>query len=324
MESRIYDELTKPGKWTYHFFHILSNIRPLVWMIVYLVLIPIFALIYWSLPDTQFRIPEGSGTGYWSWVYYSIVTITTLGFGDYTPDQVWAQSFTAIEVGLGLIVMGLFLNSVGSMKSAIDVQSEIEKQRRAHFMLEQEKLVKRLPSVVRNLKQFLESCRAVTTPDANLSSDGRYNPDFRFQDLSGLFLPAPNSSGGSKIPRISGLIRSASATSLSLDSLESKADLTLWPDLLEDCFSFVANYQMFSTIDFFEGRRIDIERGYKEEDLSKEIADYEGEVSLKALPGNLKPIGELYMFVKETATLAIRLEKEIVASSKSEYKLSEE
>ena len=72
--------------------YVVSNIRPIVWIALYVALVPVFALIYWWLPDSQFRIPDSAGTDFGSWVYYSIVTITTLGFGDYTPAHGWAQA----------------------------------------------------------------------------------------------------------------------------------------------------------------------------------------------------------------------------------------
>ena len=97
---------------TRHFFHLVSNIRPIVWIGLYICITPIFALIYYWSPDSQFRIPEGAGTDYGSWLYYSIVTITTLGFGDYTPAHGWAQMVTAIEVMCGPVFLGLFLNAV--------------------------------------------------------------------------------------------------------------------------------------------------------------------------------------------------------------------
>lgn len=93
---------------TRHFFHVVSNIRPIIWIGSYVLITPIFALIYWALPDSQFRIPEGAGTDFGSWFYYSIVTITTLGFGDYTPAHGWAQAVTAVEVTCGLVFLGFF------------------------------------------------------------------------------------------------------------------------------------------------------------------------------------------------------------------------
>ena len=185
----------------------------------YLCLIPIFALIYHWLPDGQFRIPDMGGVDYGSWLYYSIVTITTLGFGDYTPMGAGAQAVTAIEVGLGLAIMGFFLNAVGSMKSEIDVDAEIEKQRRLHETQEHDKLLKNIPLVLHNLNQYLEQCRVIT------------------------------SSEKSSHAQIISLLKAGSRTALCIDSLQNRIDLTLWPELLENCFGFVADYQMYSAED---------------------------------------------------------------------------
>lgn len=60
--------LTHISRLCRHFFHIVSNIRPIIWIGLYLCLIPIFALIYQAMPDEQFRIPEGGGTNFGSWL----------------------------------------------------------------------------------------------------------------------------------------------------------------------------------------------------------------------------------------------------------------
>lgn len=200
-----------------HFFHVVSNVRPIIWMGLYLALIPIFALIYHWLPDGQFRYPDGGTADYGSWLYYSIVTITTLGFGDYTPMGAGAQAVTAIEVGFGLAVMGFFLNAVGSMKSEIDVDAEIEKQRRLHEAQERSKLLHSIPLVLHNINLYLNHCRAI--PSGKPLRDGE----------------------------LVGLLKAGSRTALCIDSLQNRIDLSLWPELLENCFAFVADYQMFSS-----------------------------------------------------------------------------
>ena len=45
-------------------------------------------------------------------MYFSAVTVTTLGFGDITPVSVKARVLTACESVLGVIVVGLFLNAL--------------------------------------------------------------------------------------------------------------------------------------------------------------------------------------------------------------------
>lgn len=201
-----------------HFFHLVSNVRPIIWMLLYLCLIPIFALIYHWLPDDQFRVPDMGGVDYGSWLYYSIVTITTLGFGDYTPMGAGAQAVTAIEVGLGLAIMGFFLNAVGAMKSENDVDAEIEKQRQLHIAQENDKLRKSIPLVLHNINLFLDKCNAIA-------------------------------SGGISHESVISLLKAGSRTALCIDSLQNRIDLTLWPELLENSFAFVADYQMFSSED---------------------------------------------------------------------------
>jgi hypothetical protein len=47
--------------------------------------------------------PEWPGL---SFIYYSIVTFTTLGFGDIYPKPGWLQFWVALEVILGYIMLG--------------------------------------------------------------------------------------------------------------------------------------------------------------------------------------------------------------------------
>lgn len=209
--------LQKISDWFRHFFHVVSNIRPIVWIGLYVLLVPVFACIYAGLPDGQFRIPDGGTTDFGSWIYYSIVTITTLGFGDYTPTAGLAQTVTAIEVMCGLIFLGFFLNAVGSMKSEIDVASEVEKQRRLHEAAQKDKLIGMIPTVISILNRFVDSCRKSEA--------------------------APSDSNTRT------MLKNAARVSLTLDSMQNRIDLSQWPRLLEGCFTFVADYQLFISAD---------------------------------------------------------------------------
>lgn len=297
-----------------HFFHQVSNIRPIVWIGLYVAITPLFALIYWALPDTQFRIPDGAATDYGSWLYYSIVTITTLGFGDYTPAHGWAQAVTAVEVMCGLVFLGFFLNAVGSMKSEIDVESEIEKQRKAHFELEKEKLLKTIPVLLHTLNTFLAYCYAVTTPKADRTADSKYNPDFKFSDMRELFAPSGLAFDTSSRSAVKRLLQSASQTSLALDSMQNRIDITLWPELIDDSFRFVANCQMFSAEEDLTGSTSELfpvsaghDNASARKQIAKEIAEYSGEPD-RHEEGELHPFAELYYFIKENAAAAINLE----------------
>lgn len=242
-------KLNSASRHLQHFWHAVSNIRPIVWITLYLCLVPVFALIYWALPDGQFRIPDGGTAGYGGWLYYSIVTITTLGFGDYTPAHSGAQWVTAIEVLMGLVVIGFFLNAVGSMKSEIDVESELEKQKRVHEETEKRKLIKYVPIVMHKLNQFMSMCYAVTTPLTKRDSIKEFNPGFTAEDMVDMHKPSGLPDDHSGKSAIQSLVRTTDSTCLVMDAMQQRIDLTLWPGLLEDCFAFVANFQMLAEVD---------------------------------------------------------------------------
>lgn len=289
-----------------HFFHVISNVRPIVWICTYIGLTPVFALIYWWLPDAQFRIPDGAPTDFGSWLYYSIVTITTLGFGDYTPAHGWAQTVTAVEVMCGLTILGFFLNAVGSMKSEIDVESAIEKQRRLHQQAEADKLTKASPTVIRNIDNFLAYAYAVTTPlDKRSDSDSTLNSDFNFADMADMFSPSGLPTDRTGRPAVESLLRCASRTSLCIDTMQTNIDLTLWPVLLEDSFSFVAEYQMFSSED-------NLTTGVPDAATRKEIVSQmhavTGEPKLTA-DSPLAPEIELYHYLKTAIPMALNIKK---------------
>lgn len=54
-------------------------------------------------------------------MYFSVVTITTLGYGDITPQTEMARSLAALESIFGIVLIGLFLNSVAR---ASDIRRE--------------------------------------------------------------------------------------------------------------------------------------------------------------------------------------------------------
>lgn len=293
----------------------------MVWLTVYLCLIPIFALIYQLLPDSQFRIPGDDMPDYGSWLYYSIVTITTLGFGDYTPAHGAAQCVTSIEAVCGVVFLGLFMNAVAAMKSEIDVSNEREKQRLLHEAAETDKLKKSTPIVLAAINSFINTCWLITTSYEERSRhEGSYNPEFLFKDLSDLFQPIDNADEYTVHSTLSIFLKSASKLSLSLDSLQQKVDLTLWPDLLEDSFSFVADYQIFSNNEYLliqkgkviEDKENDISGSSSllswEEKIAQEIANWESD-KLPDRHSHLYPFVVLYHFIKTEASKALSIER---------------
>jgi hypothetical protein len=81
------------------------------WTLWSLLIVSIFAFIYHNLfylsDSSLFKAIYIDET--WpalSFIYYSVVTFTTLGFGDIVPNSGWLQFWVMIEVIIGYIMLG--------------------------------------------------------------------------------------------------------------------------------------------------------------------------------------------------------------------------
>ena len=80
-----------------------------LWFLWSVAFVVVFAAIYqWVTPegfiftnDTLGPIPSGRDK-----LYYSIVTFTTLGFGDIVPSEPWTRFWVAVEVVVGYVMLG--------------------------------------------------------------------------------------------------------------------------------------------------------------------------------------------------------------------------
>lgn len=70
------------------------------------------AMIFWA--SAFYRFVEG-----WGWVdaiYFSVVTISTVGFGDFSPESVAGKLFTVAYIILGL---GVFVATASTIADAM-------------------------------------------------------------------------------------------------------------------------------------------------------------------------------------------------------------
>lgn len=65
-----------------------------------------------SFANASYGFPSTASGSYGRMLYFSAVTITTLGFGDIVPITDQARAVTALEAVLGIVLAGLFLNSL--------------------------------------------------------------------------------------------------------------------------------------------------------------------------------------------------------------------
>lgn len=86
-----------------------SMVRVALWSQVLSIL---FGLIYFSLGPDAFQIsnPDGLKWSVFTTIYYSVVTFTTLGFGDITPNTPLAASIVIVEVVIGYMMLGILIS----------------------------------------------------------------------------------------------------------------------------------------------------------------------------------------------------------------------
>ncbi len=104
------------------FFSHNKYISPFVMMLIQLFcilasLITIFAIIFYYLSDIPDNGIEPDLRGFHESIYFSVVTISSLGYGDYQPVG-YSRVFASIEVLVGLGFIGYFVSRVVSFRHA--------------------------------------------------------------------------------------------------------------------------------------------------------------------------------------------------------------
>ena len=87
------------------------------WFTTSLVTIGIFSILFFlldKLPGEKIVDLAGkSWHEYYDYFYYSIVTFTTLGYGDILPHTLLQKVFVSFEVVTGYVMLGIFMNLIG-------------------------------------------------------------------------------------------------------------------------------------------------------------------------------------------------------------------
>ena len=78
------------------------------YFVVGLIFAAIYNLIEYGYPGS-FNFGEGFGSNMDTFIYYSFVTITTLGFGDVTPQLPIARSLSTLEAVIGQMYLAIFV-----------------------------------------------------------------------------------------------------------------------------------------------------------------------------------------------------------------------
>lgn len=152
--------------------------KSVIFGIVFFAIIPIFALINWLwLPDSWHFPSEGIEKSYWNFLYFSIVSITTLGFGDIYPITTCSRIVVSLESILGVLFIGLFLNSLSSEQAQKVASFEKKRNMRELKLFELNKLLLRKEMLDIRIERYMIAMYNVVTPIKERKVDRKINID---------------------------------------------------------------------------------------------------------------------------------------------------
>lgn len=116
-EEAFVEEFALEHPWLYKLWIVTSDCGRSIglWLLWLFITINAFAVAYFGAGVDAFNFtdkigPMASQEHYLLYVYYSIVTFTTLGFGDITPVTPLAMFIVILEVIVGFIMLGLLIS----------------------------------------------------------------------------------------------------------------------------------------------------------------------------------------------------------------------
>lgn len=209
------------------------NSSPRLWGIAYFGAVPIFAFIYSLMPGDwfQYGCESNNLSNFLNSLYFSTITITTLGYGDIYPIHLLSKIIVVLESLFGILSIGFFLNAVALKKSKIDANDEKKNNEVKYFLNEKIKLSRQYVILEPYLKNYIDYAIMVSTPIEKRTNELKYNPEFDFQDLHDLYGPSLRLADSFTEPVISHFYKALHGLETRIESLLSTVDLTLWPDL---------------------------------------------------------------------------------------------
>jgi hypothetical protein len=151
--------------------------------ILYLGIILFFAVLYRYIPG----IVEIGDWSFLKSVYFSVITITTLGYGEITPKSEVGMVLTSIEAIIGIVIIGLFLNSLwhAFTRRIEDAQDKSVANRLSEQNLHSLASYYQYLSAV--IGDYQVAAAELTTPMSERK--GKLEPDlsFKFSDLQDMY-----------------------------------------------------------------------------------------------------------------------------------------
>lgn len=269
--------------------------KPKVFGLLFFVTIVVFGGLYFVNASSF----DGIGS-FGEAFYFSIVTITTLGFGDVAPSDETGRLLVCLEAIIGVIVVGLFLNAISARQAAKVHQKEVELENNRRFIDMRGKLRQNYLLLSSLMERYLESAFLVTTlknrrtlPNNILS----HQFAFSFNDLADLYEPSQSFTHQFNTPAINIYFDIESQLYDEFRKTVSEIDLSYWPDIdeavhvfLESCRNFPFKDSILNNIKLVPAGRPELAM---RNILPKLIRDHQGPLDVDSVDAKF-PYVELY------------------------------
>lgn len=250
----------------------ITNQKPYIYGGLYFCLIPIYAVLYAILPDSSLKLTE-QGSDFYTDLYFSIITITTLGYGDITPITKMGKFLTASEASFGMILVGLFLNSL-SHQHGIEVQKiEKEIQEQKSKTQDRDRFIAFNQLIDLKIKRYMIYSIPITTP-LDQRTPYAFRREFQFNDMRDLFYTTSRLNDDSSRPAVDYYFQSLYDLLNSLEELVKFGYIQRWPDFEKICLEF---FEVAKKYDFSEAI-LNAPKLHISEFCAEMIENHEGEV----------------------------------------------
>ncbi len=251
--------------------------------IAFFVLIPIFAVIYYILPTNCWNTESNAFFSFWHSIYFSIVTITTLGFGDIYPITTCSRMLVSLESIGGVVFIGLFLNALSSEQAK--KVSELEEKRHNDdlFEIERNKLNLQRKMFKTRINRYLLSAYCLITPiekrkftNIKISID-----EITFNDMYDMFEPTLLLTQNLKTSSLEMFLQTQDELFDEMSDLLKMVNVGCWTDLLIPMNNFMLHCVEFDYKDSLLGIKQTLQGKAATDFYSEFIKNYNEELRFK-------------------------------------------
>ena len=148
-------------------------------LISYAVVIIYFGFIYCNIPNI---FPQGSSS-FIRGLYFSVITITTLGYGDIALSSKLAMGFVALESMIGIAYIALFSGAIWQTYLSTLEKTQAKQIRRELALLNSCKLKMFENYLVLVINEYRIAYKQFMIPLSKVSKNSKLNVDFKYDDL---------------------------------------------------------------------------------------------------------------------------------------------